>query len=130
VYVLDTDSVSYFLKGTGRVGERLLAEPPSNVALPAVVVYELMYGAGRSQAPAGVQKAVDGLVETLPVLPFGESEARTAARIRIALERSGRPIGPLDLLIAATAVESGGILVTRNKREFGRIKGLRLEDWY
>ncbi len=130
MYALDTNSVSFFLKGRGRVGQRLLAEPPANVALPAVVLYELEYGAGRSQAPAPLRGQLDALLRALRVLPFAEAEARAAARIRLELEQAGKPIGPLDVLIAATALEQRAVLVTHNVKEFGRIKGLRLEDWY
>lgn len=130
MYALDTNSVSYFLKGRGGVAERLLAEPPSNVAVPSVVLYELEFGAARSEAPAGLKRRLDQLLRSLAVLPFGVDEARAAARVRLALERSGQPIGPLDLLIAATTLEHGAILVTHNLKEFGRVPGLRVEDWY
>jgi tRNA(fMet)-specific endonuclease VapC len=130
VYALDTNSVSFFLKGRGRVAERLLAEPPANVSVPAVVLYEVEYGAGRSQAPAALRGRLDALLGTLRVLPFAEAEARAAAEIRLELERSGKPIGPLDVLIAATAREQNAVLVTHNVKEFRRIRGLRLEDWY
>jgi tRNA(fMet)-specific endonuclease VapC len=130
VYALDTNSVSYFLKGKGRVGERLLAEAPADVALPSVVVYELEYGAARSGAPRGLRSRLDVLLESLRILPFGESEARAAARIRAGLEKLGKPIGPMDLLIAATAVAHGAVLVTHNAKEFRRVRGLQVEDWY
>jgi tRNA(fMet)-specific endonuclease VapC len=130
VYALDANSVSYFLKGKGRVADRLLSEPPRNVGLPAIVLHELEYGASRSEAPRGLRDRLASLIGALQVLPFGAAEARAAARIRLELDRAGRPIGPHDLLIAATAVEHGAILVTHNTREFGRIKGLRLDDWY
>lgn len=130
MYVLDTNTVSYYLKGQGRVAERLLAASPAEMALPSVVLYELTYGAGRSQAPRRVRHGLESLLRAVRVLPFGDAEARTAARIRLGLERAGVPIGPLDLLIAATALENGGVLVTRNTGEFGRVEGLRVEDWY
>lgn len=130
MYALDTNSVSYFLKGQGRVGERLLALAPSRVALPAVVLYELTYGAGRTEAPRSLRERLEILLSTLEVLPFGEAEARTAARIRLSLEKAGQSIGPLDLLIAATALEHNAVLVTHNVKEFRRVRGLRVEDWY
>jgi tRNA(fMet)-specific endonuclease VapC len=64
------------------------------------------------------------------VLPFGEAEARTAALIRTDLEQAGTPIGPLDVLIAGTALAHGGTLVTRNVREFGRIRQLNVVNWF
>jgi tRNA(fMet)-specific endonuclease VapC len=130
VYALDTNSVSYFLKGRGGVAERLLAEPPRSVGIPSVVLYELDYGAARSDAPHGLRERLDVLLGTLRILPFGAAEARAAARIRLELEKAGKPIGPMDLLIAATVLEQGAVLVTHNTREFRRIQGLLLEDWY
>lgn len=130
MFALDTNSVSCFLKGRGRVAEHLLSQPPANVGLPAVVLYELEYGAARSQAPPDLKARLDVLLRSLQILAFGESEARAAARIRVGLESAGTPIGPMDLLVAATALEREAVLVTHNTREFGRVKGLRLEDWY
>ena len=130
MYALDTNSVSYFLKGRGRVADRLLAQPPRSVGIPSIVLYELAYGASRSEAPHGLRERLDVLLATLRVLPFGAGEAHAAARIRLDLEKSGKPIGPMDLLIAATALELGVVLVTHNTKEFRRVKGLRVEDWY
>jgi tRNA(fMet)-specific endonuclease VapC len=130
LYVLDTNTVSYYLKGQGRIAERLLAAAPTDVVLPAVVVYELLHGAGRAQAPRALRRGLDMLLGTVGCLPFGEAEARTAARIRLDLEAVGAPIGPVDVLIAATALAHRGVLVTRNTRGFGRVESLRLENWY
>jgi tRNA(fMet)-specific endonuclease VapC len=130
VYALDTNSVSYFLKGRGRIADRLLALPPRSVGLPAVALYELDYGASRSEAPRGLRERLEVLLGALRVLPFGAGEARAAARIRVDLEKAGKPIGPMDLLIAATAIEQGAVLVTHNTREFRPVRGLRVEDWY
>lgn len=130
MYVLDTNTVSYYLKGQGRVASRLLATAPTAVAIPAVVAYELRYGAGRAQAPRELRRGLDALLGTVGCLAFGEAEARTAARVRLDLEAAGAPIGPIDVLIAATALAHRGVLVTRNTRELGRVEGLRLEDWY
>ena len=130
MYALDTNSVVYFFKGMGRVAERLLAIPPGNIALPAVVLYELELGVAKSNAPERRRAQLAELVRRVRILPFGEGEARVTAGIRADLERAGRPIGPLDFLIAGTALHHGAILVTHNREEFGRVDGLSLEDWY
>jgi tRNA(fMet)-specific endonuclease VapC len=65
----------------------------------------------------------------LPQLPFDHQAAQQAARIRVDLEARGLLIGPLDLLIAGTALSHGAILATSNTKEFARVKGLRLADW-
>ena len=129
MYVLDTNSVVFFFKGQGRVGERLLAQKPVEVALPAIVLYELEVGVVRSKAPARRREQLDTLLDATRVIPFGPAEARAAAQIRAELG-SGEGIGPLDTLIAATALVSRGTLVTHNTREFRRVPGLSVEDWY
>lgn len=129
-YALDTNTVIDYLRGNGRVAERFLATPPQEVGLPAVVLYELEFGAEKSSASARRRSQLTELVRALTLLPFGAEEAKVAARIRADLETQGLPIGPHDVLIAATALAGGAILVTHNTEELARVQGLRLEDWY
>jgi tRNA(fMet)-specific endonuclease VapC len=130
MFVLDTNTVIYFFKGKGGVPERLLATSPSEVALPTVVLYELETGIAKSSQTTRRRGQLDALVAASRVLPFGLEEARAAAAIRAAMEVAGIPIGPLDNLIAGTAMAQGAVLVTRNTSEFGRIAGLVVENWY
>jgi tRNA(fMet)-specific endonuclease VapC len=130
MYVLDTNTLSYFFKGLGRVEKRLLATPPAEIAIPSVVIFELEFGLARSGRFEQRQKQLQELIALVTVLSFGPAEAKAAARIRDSLERAGAPIGPYDVLIAGTALSQRGILVTHNTREFGRVPGLALEDWY
>jgi len=130
MYVLDTNSVVFFFKGEGRVAERLLAQKPAEVALPAIVLYELEVGVARSKSPARRRQQLNTLLDATRVIPFGPVEARAAAGIRAQLEPSGQGIGPLDTLIAATALAARGTLVTHNTREFRRVRGLSVVDWY
>lgn len=130
MYVLDTNSVLYLLKGKGRVGERLLATPRTDVAVPTVVLYELEVGTRRSASPERRRAQLQDLVGAMRVLSFDRPEANVAARIRVELERAGEPIGPMDTLIAATALRHGATLVTHNVDEFERVNGLAIEDWY
>jgi tRNA(fMet)-specific endonuclease VapC len=130
MYALDTNSVIYFFKGLGRVAERVLATPPRSLAVPAVVLYELEVGIARSAAPERRRAQLEQLLALIEVLPFGVAEARIAARIRADLESDGTPIGALDNLIAGTALRHGATLVTRNVKEFRRIEGLAVEDWF
>ncbi|HSL81928.1 MAG TPA: PIN domain-containing protein [Thermoanaerobaculia bacterium] len=83
---------------------------------------------GRSGPTPQALPAAAATLATL--LPFGAAEARAAARIRAGLEAQGRTIGPYDILIAATALARGEVLVTHNTEELGRVEGLRLEDWF
>ena len=128
-FALDTNTLSYFMRGEGRVAERLAATPPQQVALPAIVIYEINFGLRR----AGRRAQLDGfarMVQATTVLDFDAEAADHAARIRLELEAAGTPIGPTDLLVAAIARRHGRILVTHNVREFTRVPGLEVEDWY
>ena len=69
------------------------------------------------------------LLEAIPVLSFEREDARLAAVVRNQLAAAGMPIGPYDLLLAATALRRGLVFVTHNTREFERVPGLNLEDW-
>jgi tRNA(fMet)-specific endonuclease VapC len=130
MFVLDTNSLIYFFKGQGRVAERLLATPPSEIGIPAIVLYELEVGIAKSSFAKKRRKQLAELVDLVNLLPFGEVEARSAAVLRAALEKRGNPIGPIDTLIAGTAVANRAALVTHNVREFGRVSGLEVVDWY
>jgi tRNA(fMet)-specific endonuclease VapC len=130
MYVLDTNTLIYFFKGIGKVAEKLLSIPPKNIGLPSIVLYEILVGIAKSISPEKRTFQLEQLATTVNILPFGRKEAGYAAKIRAGLETKGQPIGPYDVLIAATAISNNGILVTHNLNEFQRVDGLRIEDWY
>lgn len=129
---LDTNTISYYFRGDPAVVPRLQATPPTQLAVPAIVAYELRYGLLRLPPEAGRSRlaALDTLLAAMHALPFDAACAQTAAALRANLEALGTPIGPHDLLIAATALRHGATLVTRNTREFSRVAGLALVDWH
>ncbi len=128
-FVLDTNTVIYFFKGVGNVAHNLLAQPPSAVFIPTVVVYELEVGIAKSNAPQKRRQQLQTLLSAAQTLPFGLPEAQAAAHLRATLEKLGTPIGHYDTLIAATALANGATLVTHNTSEFSRVSGLQLQDW-
>lgn len=130
MYVLDTNTVIYFFKGMGRVAEKLLQTPPAQISLPAIVIYELQVGAEKSKAAESRLSALQKFANTVTILPFAENQAIASAGIRTRLEKQGKSIGPLDLLIAGTALAFNGTLVTHNTKEFSRVPGLKLDDWF
>lgn len=130
MYVLDTNTLIYFFRGQGKVAEHLLATPPAEVAIPAVSVYELEVGIAKSAQPAKRRRQLDELLKVVTVLPFERTAAAAAAGVRSALEKAGRSIGPLDTLIAGTALAHRSTLVTHNTQEFKRVSKLALVDWY
>jgi tRNA(fMet)-specific endonuclease VapC len=112
------------------VPRRLLATPPSQIVVPSLVVYELEVGIRKSSEPERRRAQLHTLLSSVRVLPFDVREAEVAARVRTELEVKGTPIGPMDVLIAGTALANGATLVTRNVREFKRVEGLMVENWY
>ena len=130
MYVLDTNTLIYYFKGMGRVPEKLLQTPPRDIAIPAIVLFELEVGLAKSQEPDKRRKQLETLVNLVTVIPFADKEAKASANIRAILEEKGTPIGAMDVLIAGTALANQHTLVTHNTKEFERVAGLSLEDWF
>jgi tRNA(fMet)-specific endonuclease VapC len=130
VYVLDTNTLIHYFKGMGRVSERMLEVPPAEIGVPAVVVYELEVGIARASAAQKRREQLASFLDQVRLIPFGLTEARAAAGVRTAVEGSGRPIGPIETLIAGTALAGKSTLVSHNMREFERVPGLTVVDWY
>jgi tRNA(fMet)-specific endonuclease VapC len=130
MWVLDTNTLIYFFRGEGNVAKEILARSPSDIGIPSIVLYELEVGIAKSTSPRKRMGQLGELTAVVQTLPFGAAEARVSAAIRSNLEKKGRPIGPYDVLIAGTAKACNATLVTRNTREFKRVQGLVLEDWY
>ena len=130
MYLLDTNTVIDLFKNRGRVAERVLATPPAQIGLSSIVLPELLVGAEESRRPVVHRRESATFARLAVLMYFGAEEARAAARLRANLEKEGRGIGPYDTLIAATALASGATLVTHNTREYGRVSGIRVEDWF
>jgi tRNA(fMet)-specific endonuclease VapC len=129
-FVLDTNTVIDYFKGRGRVAERLLAVAPREIGLPAIAAYEVWIGVLGSQHAKRRESQYEQFLAVIEIVPFDSAVSRRAAELRLALERRGEPIGPLNTLIAATALGCDATLVTRNTKEFGRIAGLKVANWH
>ncbi len=101
----------------------------SGLCISDVVLFELLFGAEKSARPAENRVAVERFAARLSVLAFDSAAAGHAADIRASLERRGASIGAYDLMIAGHARSRGLVVVTGNLGEFGRVEGLRSEDW-
>jgi tRNA(fMet)-specific endonuclease VapC len=128
-YILDTNTCIYALKRQGRVVERLRQHSPDDIAATIITVAELWFGARKSVRPEATRREVDAFLEPLELLPFDRGAAEAYAQLRFVLEHDGRPIGERDLLIASIAVARGLTVVTHNLSEFGRVPGLKTDDW-
>ena len=130
MFVLDTNTVIDYFRGRGKVAHRLLAVNPREIGLPAVAAYEVWVGVLGSQNAKRREHQYEEFLSSIEVIAFDAAISRRAAELRHALERRGEGIGPLDTLIAGTALAHGATLVTRNSKEFGRIAGLKIVNWH
>jgi tRNA(fMet)-specific endonuclease VapC len=129
-YLLDTCTVSDFVKGHPQVLARIKATAPNLIAVSTVTRMEVAYGIALNAARrAKLALVMQAFFSVIATLPFDEADAQAAAAVRAALKRKGKPIGAYDLLIAGTALARGLVVVTSNVGEFGRIGGLLVEDW-
>ena len=101
----------------------------SQILICSIVKAELAFGAARSANPARTAAAQARFSTRFVSLSFDDACAGVYGEIRAALARAGTPIGPNDLLIAATAMANNATLITHNTAEFARVPGLLLEDW-
>lgn len=129
-YLLDTCTVSDFIKGQPKVLARIKATSPNLVAVSALTRMEVDYGLALNAARARtLAPLLDAFFATITTLPFDVADAQAAAAIRAALKTLGQPIGAYDVLIAGTGLARGLVVVTSNVGEFKRVGGLKVEDW-
>ncbi len=130
-HLLDTDTCIHLLRGRPATVSHAERHSPSDLAVSAITRYELLYGVERCP-PARREEEdlkVRLLLDQIHLLPFTGDTAAQAAALRAALEASGHPIGAMDILIAATALEHRLPVVTHNLREFQRVPGLQSVTW-
>lgn len=130
-YLLDTCTVSYFLKGNTSVINNMQITTPSDLAISAITLLEIEYGfkLKNSKNMDNLYKKWQLLLSIIKILKFGNKTALIAADIRASLKQQGKLIGAYDILIGATALEHKIICVTNNLSEFKRIEELELLDW-
>lgn len=127
-YMLDTNTVSHLLKGHPAVTRRLMDVPMSSICLSSITEGELLFGLAKRPDAKRLHAAVRELLLRVDVLPWESATAERYGVARAELERQGKILAPLDLLIAAHALDVEAVLVT-NDRAFSLIAKLRIEDW-
>jgi tRNA(fMet)-specific endonuclease VapC len=128
-YMLDTNIISDLIRNPqGRAARHITRVGESDICTSIIVAAELRYGSEKSGSRR-LKKAVEDLLGEINVLPFDTPADGEYADIRSALEKTGRPIGSNDLLIAAHARAIGATVVTNNSNEFKRVHGLKIENW-
>jgi len=128
--MLDTNICIHAIKrNEPEIVRRLERTRPRNVAVSGVVAAELWTGVIKSRERQRNELALNDFLAFVEVLDWPSEAARVYGEIRAALETKGRPIGAMDLLIAAHTIHARAVLATRNRDEFARVEGLRIESW-
>jgi len=128
-YLLDTNIVSDLVRNPqGEVAQRIRKVGEAQICTSIIAAAELRYGAAKKGSPR-LSAQLEAVLEALEVLPFKTPADAAYGSLRARLEEAGRPIGANDLLIAAQALALGYTVITDNEREFGRVEGLRVENW-
>ena len=127
-YMLDTDSVSFALRGEGNVASRIVSHKPSELCISSVTLAELRFGADKRKSKK-LHRLIDTFTESITPLAFDADAAAHFGRLAAALALKGTPIGGFDAMIAGHALAQKVVLVTNNAKHFGRVTGLRCENW-
>jgi tRNA(fMet)-specific endonuclease VapC len=127
-YMLDTDSVSFALRGQGHVGTRILDHKPSELCISAITLAELRFGAHKRDSKK-LHKLIDTFAESVAPQDFDIDAADEYGRLAADLAKRGTPIGAFDAMIAAHALALKLILVTNNEKHFRKVPRLKIENW-
>ena len=128
-YLLDTNTASCIIRGNSPAVDRRIARVPiAQLFISAVTEGELRFGAARLPQANRLHALVEDFFLHVTILPWDSAAARQYGQLRAALESRGRPIGNLDLMIAAHAFATGAVLVS-NDHVFARVRKLKVEDW-
>ncbi len=127
-YMLDTNMVSHLIKGHATVSGKIAQIPMAALCISAITQGELMFGLAKRPQAQRLRATVTEFLMRVDVLPWNAATANAYGNLRAVLTHAGRTLAPLDLLIAAHALEVGAVLVS-NDQAFAQVGGLRLEDW-
>jgi tRNA(fMet)-specific endonuclease VapC len=129
-YLLGTNiCIDIINKRPPTVLKRVRSNQPGQIAISTITLAELEYGVARSRYPDRNRIALLEFLIPFAILDFDQEASVEYGRIRALLDAGGKPVGPMDLLLAAQAKSHGLTLVTNNEKEFARVDGLRIENW-
>jgi tRNA(fMet)-specific endonuclease VapC len=129
-FMLDTNICIYIIKQKPHnVIERFYQTKISEIGISSITLSELLYGVSKSSKPEQNQFALTQFIAPLDILSYDDETAQYYGELRVHLEKQGRPIGSLDMLIAAHALSANCVLVTNNEKEFTRVPKLKIENW-
>ena len=128
--ILDTNIVSYWMRGDEVILNKLKNQKPSDLSISTITLAEILYGIEKSPVKKKLRRdRIEAICSQLDIYPFDQDAARKYATIRSHLEKKGIPISERDLQIASIAVANQFRLITHNTKEFSRVPNLIVEDW-
>ncbi len=132
IYMLDTDTCIFLMRGESpALAAKVQSVPLQQQVMSAVTFAELTYGVQACSAAKRKhnQSILDNLALHLAVLDWPQEAAQHYGEIRLDLKKRGAQLGAADLMISAHAKAMGATIVTNNTKDFGRVKGLQVENW-
>jgi tRNA(fMet)-specific endonuclease VapC len=127
-YMLDTNTVSYFIRGVPLVTKRVVQHPMASLCISAITEGELLFGLAKRPEAKRLQKAVAEFLKRVEVLPWDSVAAEHYGVTRATMEQRGKTLAPFDMLIGSHALSQKLVLVT-NDKAFAQIEELETEDW-
>lgn len=128
IYMLDTDTVSFIVRKDAAVIRNLIKHEDDEICISSITYAEIFYGLEK-KGSTRLFNEVSSIIGKMSIIAFDESQSELYGKIRLELEKSGTPLGNMDMLIAAAALASSAVLVSHNKKHFSKIKRLKTEDW-
>ena len=128
IYLLDTDTFSLIVRKNSSVIENLINHEHDEICISSISYAELLYGLEKKGSEK-LFSEVNTIAGKLSIVDFDQSQSKLYGKIRTELEKSGTPLGDMDMLIAAAAMSQDAVLVTHNIKHFSRINGIKTEDW-
>jgi len=126
--MLDTDTVSLLIRKNPSVIKNLVLHEDDDICISAISYAELCFGLEKKKSER-LFTEVNAVMGKLSIIDFNSSQSELYGKIRLKLEKSGMPLGDMDMLIAAAALSAGAILVSHNVKHFSKIEGIKIEDW-
>jgi len=129
MYLLDTDTIIYILKGNLAAERNLQRHYNDPIKISVITLMELYYGAYKSQKVTSNLAKIKTLENSMEVIPLGQETVDIFGRQKAQLERSGTPLDDFDLIVGCCALAHNLILVTNNVKHFKKIESLKMTNW-
>lgn len=129
-FLIDTNILIYRLKNLGNVNDNFLKYKDEQMSVSVVSYGELIFGAMKSKSVEKNLETVKNIKSIFPLIDITSDIMEIFGEIKAYIQKIGKPVDDMDLLISATAISKGMTLVTHNTKHFENIPNLKLEDWF